>query len=102
MRGRLLLAVALQAVSALAGILPFVALAELAPALLAGHLDDGRAPLLALVGAAALLLRLLGLSCALHMTHLADSDLQLHLRRRLAAHLGRLPWVGTPGAIWRG
>ncbi len=90
-RGRLLLAVALQAVSALAGILPFVALAELAPALLAGHLDDDRAPLLALAGAAALLLRLLGLSCALHMTHLADSDLQLHLRRRLAAHLGRLP-----------
>ncbi|WP_347900783.1 ABC transporter transmembrane domain-containing protein [Pseudomonas purpurea] len=95
-RGRLLLAMALQALSALVGVLPFIAVAELAPLLLSGQFELSQARWLLLAGAAALLLRLLGLSAALQITHLADSDLQRVLRQRLANHLARVPlaWLG--------
>ncbi|MEX5612890.1 ABC transporter ATP-binding protein, partial [Pseudomonas protegens] len=42
-RGRLLAAMLLQALAALVGLLPFIAVAELAPLLLAGELDAQRA-----------------------------------------------------------
>lgn len=95
-RGRLLAAMLLQALAALVGLLPFIAVAELAPLLLAGELDAQRAQFWLLAGAAALLLRLLGLAAALQITHLADSDLQRQLRQRIAAHLARVPlaWFG--------
>lgn len=95
-RGRLLAAMALQAVAALAGVLPFVAVAELAPLLLDGRLAASQASLWLLAGGGALLLRLLGLLAALQITHLADSDLQRVLRQRIAAHLAQVPlaWFG--------
>jgi ATP-binding cassette subfamily B protein len=91
-RGRLVLAVVLQAVGSLAGVVPFVAVAELGRVLLdpAGS-DDSRAWAVAGVGAGALVVRLACLMAASGLTHLADNDLALDLRRRLAAHLGRLP-----------
>lgn len=95
-RGRLLAAMVLQVLAALVGLLPLIALAELAPLLLAGDLDVERAQFWLLAGAGALLLRLLGLAAALQITHLADSDLQRQLRQRIAAHLARVPlaWFG--------
>lgn len=98
-RGRLIGAMVLQALATLIGLLPLIAVAELAPLLLDGKLDlhDGFWWLLA--GAGALLLRMLGLAAALQMTHLADSDLQRQIRQRLAAHLSRVPlaWFGARG-----
>ncbi|MER5550617.1 ABC transporter ATP-binding protein [Streptomyces sp. NPDC002793] len=96
-RGRLVLAVGLQTVASLAGVVPFVAVS-----LIAGRLTDGtRAggsqaggddlwPLVVLACASGLLALVCG-SAAGAVSHLADNDLQLSLRRRLARHIGRLP-----------
>ena len=96
-RGRLLAAMLLQVLAALVGLLPLIAVAELAPLLLAGELDLERAGFWLLAGAGALLLRLLGLAAGLQITHLADSDLQRHLRQRIAAHLARVPLAWLDG-----
>lgn len=91
-KGRLVLAVVMQAVASVAAVLPFIAVAELARVLLdpAGA-DQGRAWTVAAIGAAALVVRL-GLAIgASAITHLADNDLGLRLRRRLADRLGTLP-----------
>ncbi len=91
-RGRLVLACCLQAVSAVAGVAPFIAVAELGRVLLAtGPIDERRAWLIAAFGAGALVVRLLCLMAASALTHLADLDLQLHLRRRMAARLAAVP-----------
>ncbi|MEV1082861.1 ABC transporter ATP-binding protein [Streptomyces sp. NPDC050211] len=91
-RGRLTVAVVLQALSALASVVPFVAVAELGRVLLEpGGVNEGRAWAVALAGASALLLRLLFLTAAGGISHYADNDLQLDLRRRLADRLGRVP-----------
>ncbi|PYY88485.1 ABC transporter ATP-binding protein [Pseudomonas sp. TKO26] len=96
-RGRLLAAMLLQVLAALVGLLPLIAVAELAPLLLAGQMDLERAGFWLLAGAGALLLRLLGLAAGLQITHLADSDLQRHLRQRIAAHLARVPLAWLEG-----
>lgn len=96
-RGRLLSAMLLQVLAALVGLLPLIAVAELAPLLLAGELDVDRAGFWLLAGGGALLLRLLGLAAGLQITHLADSDLQRHLRQRIAAHLARVPLAWLDG-----
>ena len=96
-RGRLLAAMLLQVLAALVGLLPLIAVAELAPLLLAGELDVDRAGFWLLAGGGALLLRLLGLAAGLQITHLADSDLQRHLRQRIAAHLARVPLAWLDG-----
>ncbi|WP_025619363.1 ABC transporter ATP-binding protein [Salinispora cortesiana] len=91
-RGRLILAIALQVISSVASLVPFVAVAELGRALLAaGPVDEGR--MWRIVGWAAfgLLLRFVTLAAASGITHFADVQLQLQIRRRLAAHLGRVP-----------
>ncbi|MFD9895049.1 ABC transporter ATP-binding protein [Amycolatopsis sp. NPDC059027] len=96
-RGRLAFAVGLQILSATAGVVPFIAVAELGRVLLAdGPADAGRAWTITLVGATALLLRLILLALAGLVTHLADNDLQLRIRRRLADRLARVPlgWFG--------
>ena len=91
-RNVLRLACLLQAVSAVAGVVPFIAVAELGRVLLAeGPLDGGRAWSVAGIGAAALVVRLVFLLAAGGLTHLADVDFQLALRRRLAERLGRVP-----------
>ncbi|MEV5758808.1 ABC transporter ATP-binding protein [Streptomyces tendae] len=91
-RGRLALAVGLQGVAALAGVVPFIAVSEIADRLTADAPADGDTlwPLVALACAAGLLALACG-TAAGALAHLADNDLQLALRRRLARHIGRLP-----------
>lgn len=91
-RRKLLLACLLQAVSAAAGVLPFVAVAELGRALLAdGGADAVRVWWIAGLGAAALVVRLVFLMAASGLTHLVDVDLQLDLRRRMVERLSAAP-----------
>ncbi|MFC7885725.1 ABC transporter ATP-binding protein [Streptomyces sp. NPDC057376] len=91
-RGRLTLAIALQAVAALAGVVPFIAVSRIAERLTAGSPADGDAlwPLVALACSAGFVALVCG-TAAGALAHLADNDLQLTLRRRLARHIGRLP-----------
>ncbi|MDH0303285.1 MULTISPECIES: ABC transporter ATP-binding protein [unclassified Pseudomonas] len=99
-RGRLWLAVAVQAVAGLGSLLPLIALAQLADSL---YQAPPLAPstlgwvLLAVFGAA---LWLCGQTSALHLTHGVDADLCDRLRVRLAEHLQRLPlgWFTRLGA----
>ncbi len=91
MRGRIVAACALYAVGALAGVVPFVAIVELGRVLLLPPVDESRAWAVAMVGAGALAVRLGCLLAASGLTHLADTDLQLSVQRRLVAHLGRVP-----------
>ena len=91
-RARLWLACAPQAVGAVAGVIPFIAVAELGRALLAdGPVDHARTWWIAGLAVAALLVRLICLMASGTLAHLADLHLQLHLRRQLAARLARVP-----------
>ncbi|MEJ3742527.1 ABC transporter ATP-binding protein [Actinomycetes bacterium KLBMP 9797] len=100
-RGRLAAGVLCHLGAALAAVTPLIAVAELARLGAAGVFDDAEVPAaeawaLVAVAAAALALRV-GLTAAgLTLTHVADTTLQLRLRRDLARHLGRLPlmWFG--------
>ncbi|AXG81618.1 ABC transporter ATP-binding protein [Streptomyces paludis] len=90
--GRLRWAIAAQAVAAAAGVVPFIAIAELGRVLL----DDGPdrtsdAWTLAGIAAGALLVRLIVMLVAGGISHLADNALQFHIRRSLVDRLGRVP-----------
>ncbi|GGZ30176.1 ABC transporter ATP-binding protein [Streptomyces inusitatus] len=93
-RGRLVLAATLQALASVASVVPFIAVAELGVVLLAegpDGFDRERAWWVAGIAAATMLAGL-GLTLAAGaLAHLADNDISLDLRRRLAAHLGRVP-----------
>ncbi|WP_143263948.1 ABC transporter ATP-binding protein [Amycolatopsis kentuckyensis] len=89
-RVRLLAGLGCQAGAAIAGLTPFVAAAELCRRLLAGTPMTALWPLVG-IALVALPVRALLLVTASTLTHLADNDLQLSLRRRLARHLTRLP-----------
>ncbi|MEU4308422.1 ABC transporter ATP-binding protein [Streptomyces rochei] len=91
-RGRLTVAVGLQAVAALAGVVPFIAVSEIADRLTATAPADGDDlwPPVVLACAAGLVALVCG-TAAGALAHVADNDLQLALRRRLARHIGRLP-----------
>lgn len=91
-KGRLILACILQAIGAAAGVAPFIAVIELGRLVL----DDGRVDANAawwIIGLAiaALFVRIACLMASGALTHLADLDLQLHLRRSIAARLTRAP-----------
>jgi len=90
-RPAIAVACALQVVASIAGVVPFVAVAELARALCQPEVDGERAWAVAVAGVVALLVRLVFLGLAGCVTHFADNDLQLDIRRRMAAHLGRVP-----------
>jgi ATP-binding cassette, subfamily B, bacterial IrtA/YbtP len=89
--GRIRLACVLAALAALAGLAPFVGLAELADTLLTAPIDRDRVLVVAVLIVAGLVLRAVLMSTALTITHLADLRLQAILRRRMTAHLGRVP-----------
>jgi ATP-binding cassette subfamily B protein len=92
---RIRLAMALAAVGALAALVPFVALAELAELLLAdGPVDRGAVLTVAWLVVVGLGVRGLLLGLALTITHFADVDLQAVLRRRIIRRLSgvRLGW----------
>ncbi|MEV6522835.1 ABC transporter ATP-binding protein [Longispora sp. NPDC051575] len=88
-RVRLWVAGLLQAVSSAAGLVPYLAVVELARRLLAG----GRTGLWTwvLVAAVALAVRAATTGLALTVSHLADADLQYHLRSGIARRLGTVP-----------
>ncbi|MGI5290876.1 ABC transporter ATP-binding protein [Nonomuraea polychroma] len=89
-RAKLLLGAALSFAGAAAGVLPFVAVAEIGRILLgAGQAAD--AWRWAGIGAAGALLRLTLVVAAGLITHYADADLQRHLRSRVARHTTRVP-----------
>jgi ATP-binding cassette subfamily B protein len=84
--------VVLQTVGAVAGLAPLLAVAELGRVLLApGPADPGHVRVVVLAGAAGLLARLLFTAASSGVGHVLDGRVQLSLRRRLAAHLGRVP-----------
>ena len=88
---RLLVACLLEAVGALAKVVPLIALVELARELLRDPVREGRVWTTVAVAAGALVLRLLASGAALTITHLADTTFQLDVRRRAARRLGRVP-----------
>jgi len=96
-RVALLVASLLQAVAAVASIVPFVCVVEIARALLAPPADEAHVRTLVTVAVLAFALRLLAQGAAGQITHLADNSFGLAIRRRVAAHLGRLPlgWFGA-------
>jgi ATP-binding cassette subfamily B protein len=87
----------LQAVAAVASIVPFVCVVEIARRLLAAPADEAEIRALVVVAVAAFGLRLLAHGISGQITHLADNTFQLGVRRRVAARLGRLPlgWFGA-------
>ncbi|MDT0443010.1 ABC transporter ATP-binding protein [Streptomyces johnsoniae] len=90
-RSRLLLACLLEAIGALAKVVPLIALVELARELLRDPVREERVWAVVAVAAGALLLRLLTSGAALTLTHLADSAFQFDVRRRAARRLGHVP-----------
>ncbi|WP_079314757.1 ABC transporter ATP-binding protein [Microbispora sp. GKU 823] len=100
-RGRLITAVVLQAAAAVAGVTPFVAVARIAVHITGDSRPqaDDLWPLVTVACVSGLTALVLG-SAAGFVSHIADNDLQLALRRRLAAHTGGLPlgWISAGGA----
>lgn len=100
-RGRLLLGVALAAVSAVSGLVPFVAVAEVARLLLADGEPDRTAVWgWAAAGAAGALGRFLLFGLAGLVNHGADVDFQYATRSAMARRLARVPlgWFGGRGS----
>ncbi|GAA3141902.1 ABC transporter ATP-binding protein [Planomonospora alba] len=84
--------VALQVIGAIAGLAPLLAVAELGRELLSpGPVDHGHVRIVLAAGAAGLFVRLLSTAASAGIGHVLDGRVQLALRRRLAAHLGRVP-----------
>ncbi|RAJ67162.1 ATP-binding cassette subfamily B protein [Streptomyces sp. Amel2xB2] len=90
--------VALQAVGALAGLAPLLAVVEIGRTLLApGPADADRVWTAVAAGAAGLFVQALLITASGGIAHLVDGRLRLSLRRALAARLGSVPlgWYGT-------
>ena len=90
-KGRLAAAIAIQAAAAGAGVVPLIAVVELGRTLLAPHPDAARAWVIVGIAAVAVVLRLLLAIVANTISHYAENDLQLGIRRALVDRLGRLP-----------
>ena len=92
LRWTLVAACVLQGISSALGVGPFIAVAELGRVLLAeGPTDEGRAWLIAGLGAGAMVLQFIFFMASGALTHLADVDFQFQLRRRMAARLSTVP-----------
>jgi sulfate-transporting ATPase len=98
-RGRLYLAVALQAVAGVCSLLPLIALAHLADSLRQAPPLAASAMAWVVLAVVASAVWLCGQTLALHLTHQVDADLCDRLRVRLAEHLQRLPlgWFARLG-----
>ncbi|WP_068923367.1 ABC transporter ATP-binding protein [Planobispora rosea] len=84
--------VGFQVIGAVAGLAPLLAVAELGRILLApGPIDPGRVWPVVLTGAAGLFVRLAFTAASSGIGHIVDGEVQLALRRQLAARLGRVP-----------
>ncbi|MEV0810404.1 ABC transporter ATP-binding protein [Micromonospora sp. NPDC050200] len=84
--------VILQVIGAIAGLAPLLAVVELGRTLLSpGPIDHGHAWAVVIAGAAGLFVRLLFTAASSGIGHVVDGQVQLTLRRQLAAQLGRVP-----------
>ena len=91
-RGRLAVAAVLQVVAAAVGLAPYVAVAGIAGVLLSpADADSSAVWRWVLVAVGGLVVRTAFTALAYSITHLADADLGLDLRLRLADRLGRVP-----------
>ncbi|NBE96763.1 ABC transporter ATP-binding protein [Nonomuraea sp. KC401] len=93
--------VLLQMVGAVAGLAPLLAVVEVGRVLLSpGPADPGHVWAVVTAGAAGLLVRLLFTAASSGIGHVLDGAVQLTLRRRLAARLGRVPigWFSRRGS----
>ncbi|MET7641804.1 ABC transporter ATP-binding protein [Streptomyces sp. NPDC005438] len=91
-RLRLVAVLLLQIVSALAGLAPLIAVVEVGRALLSsGPVDEGHVWTVVALGAGGLLVRVVFAALSSGIGHLLDGELQLSLRRLLAARLGKVP-----------
>ncbi|MFE3001025.1 ABC transporter ATP-binding protein [Nocardia sp. NPDC059246] len=91
-RWRLRAAVVAQGLGAAAGVVPFIAIAELGRVLVGTGPDRAHdAWRWVVVAVVALLVRTILLLAAGGITHFADNELQLHIRRRLVRRLGEVP-----------
>ncbi|MFC9947391.1 ABC transporter ATP-binding protein [Streptomyces pratensis] len=81
-----------QVIGALAGLAPLLAVVELGRSLLAeGPVDRDHVRLVVIAGAIGLFVRLLFTAASSGIGHIVDGQVQLALRRQLAARLGRVP-----------
>ncbi|MFT3660241.1 MAG: ABC transporter ATP-binding protein [Gordonia sp. (in: high G+C Gram-positive bacteria)] len=87
--------IALSAVSAVASVVPYIAVVELAKALIpsldGGVVDTGRVWWIVAIAAVALLVSVGAAFGSGMFSHFVDARLQLSIRRRIVAHLQRLP-----------
>ncbi|MFQ6230445.1 ABC transporter ATP-binding protein [Nocardia sp. NPDC002869] len=89
---------ALQVVGAVAGLAPMLAIVELGRVLLSpGPIEHDHVWFVVLAGAAGMFVRLVFTAASSAVGHFLDTDVQLMLRRQLAARLGRVPngWFST-------
>ncbi|MDF3284233.1 ABC transporter ATP-binding protein [Gordonia sp. N1V] len=97
-RSRIRVAQLLQVIASAATVVPFVGIVELGRTLLLdGPVQAARVWWIVAIVILGLAARALFGGAALGVTHYADVDLQVILRRRITAKLGRLPlgWFGT-------
>lgn len=91
-QSRMIIACILQILSAIASIVPFIAVAELAKVLLQeGPIDTHSAWRACWAAFFALIIRMATTYTAFYISHDADNDFQLYIRRRLAKHLIKVP-----------
>ncbi|MFV2019272.1 ABC transporter ATP-binding protein [Micromonospora sp. LOL_023] len=94
-RGSLAGIVVLSLVGAVTSVIPFIAIVELArallPALSGGDVDDSRVWTVVAVAVVALFVSFGTAFASGMVSHLADAELQLSLRQRIIRHLQRLP-----------
>ena len=92
LRRTLICACLLQAVASVAGVGPYIAVAELGRVLLApGPVDEARAWLIALFGVGSLAVQFIFMMASGATTHLADVDFQYNLRRDMSRRLTAAP-----------
>jgi ATP-binding cassette subfamily B protein IrtA len=90
----------LAAVAAATGLLPCIAIGEIARLALTGALNHDAAWLWVGVGAGGAFVRLACLGLDSHIGHHADAKMLHHLRERIVAHLGVVPlgWFRSAGS----
>ena len=94
-RGSLAGIIALSVLGAASGVVPFIAVVELArtlsPALSGGPIDAGRVWAIVAIAVVALFVSFGAAFGSGMVSHFADAELQLSLRQRIVRHLQRLP-----------
>ncbi|WP_216899224.1 ABC transporter ATP-binding protein [Nocardia alni] len=99
-RGPVTVAAIAESVSAVLAVVPVIATVEIAGLLLNGHASRAHLWTWVAVAAVALVAAALCRIASSVLAHLADADLSLSLRMRLAEHLARLPlgWYSSDAA----